>query len=308
MQRQRFIAGLCCAGTALFGARSAAFGFENAAPTVRVRLFAGDELDRADVGGVHLDSSSPPTEIKANSGALHVTAYRVDGTKIDRNYDGVIRSSVDGASSFALVNEVDLESYVASVLASEISWRWHPETLKAQAIAVRTYALRRLARKNAAYDVVDTTANQVYRGVDGIVGALIAAANATAGQALTFAAAPADVWYHSACGGHTAASTEVTGAPAPPYLGGIQDSDSSGVAYCSQTPYFTWRNTLAPSALARVVGLDASSFDAITIAARWTDGRARTVRIRFKDVTMRDVDGHAFYARAGSELGYKVVP
>ena len=23
---------------------------------------------------------------------------------------------------------------------------------------------------------------------------------------------------------------------------------------------------------------------------------------------MRDVDGHAFYARAGSELGYKVVP
>src|SRR5947209_4833274 len=118
MERQRFIAGLCCVGAALFGPRSAAFGVENAAPTVRVRLLFGDDLERADVGGVRLDSSSPPTEIRANSGALHVTAYRLDGTTIDRNYDGAIRSSVDGSDRLTLVNEVDLESYVASVLAS----------------------------------------------------------------------------------------------------------------------------------------------------------------------------------------------
>jgi stage II sporulation protein D len=288
--------------------RGRAFAIDPAPSSVRVRLFAADQLVRADISGVHLGASSPPTEVTGQYGPLFVTAFLADGTSVARHYDGTIRSaSADG--HLTLINEVGLESYVASVLASEISSRWHSETLRAQAIAVRTYAVRRMQHKHpASFDVVDTTSNQVYRGIDGVVASLTAAALATAGQIAKFGSGPADVWYHSACGGHTAASVEVTGVDAPPYLRGAIDSDAVGHAYCAQSPYYTWRNTLSASAIARVAGIDHSSVTSISVTERWGDGRARSVVVGSADGANVAMDGRDFYVRAGSVLGYKVVP
>jgi len=39
------------------------------------------------------------------------------------------------------VNSYELESYVARVVTAEMPSTWHPEALKAQAIAARSYAL-----------------------------------------------------------------------------------------------------------------------------------------------------------------------
>jgi stage II sporulation protein D len=164
------------------------------------------------------------------------------------------------------------------------------------------------AKTAASFDVVDDTTNQVYRGVDGIVPSLSSAAGATAGQVIAYGGAPADVWYHSACGGHTAASFEVTGGREIAYLRGTPDVERGGRAYCSISPYYTWRNSLSPAAVARVAGLDAKSVTSLSVADRWADGRARTVRVQTSDGAAHDADGHAFYARAGAVLGYKVVP
>lgn len=288
--------------------RDRAIAIDAAPSAVRVKLFAADELVRADISGVRLDASSPPTAVTGQYGPLAVKVHLADGTTIERRYDGTIRSAVvDGR--LMLVNEVDIETYVASVLASEISSRWHSETLRAQAIAVRTYALRRMQHKHpATHDVVDTTSNQVYRGVDGVVASLTSAARATAGQSLRFGSSPADVWYHSACGGHTAASSEITGVDAPPYLRGYADDDAGGHAYCAHSPYYTWRNTLPASAIARIAEMDKASVASLSVAQRWGDGRARSVRIGFSDGTNQAIGGHDFYVRAGRVLGYKVVP
>jgi len=308
MKRLRFLAGLGSAGAALLAMRGRVLADGAPLSGVRVRLFAADQLSRVDISGVHLDASSPPTAVTGQNGPLLVTAFLADGTTVARRYEGTIRTAaVDG--HLILINEVAIESYVASVLASEISSRWHPQTLRAQAIAVRTYALRRMQHRHpSTFDVVDTTSNQVYRGIDGVVASLTAAAGATAGQSLTFGSAPADVWYHSACGGHTAASVEITGVGAPAYLRGCADSGPDGHAYCAQSPYYSWRNTLDASSLARVAGLDHSSVSSIAVVDRWDDGRARSIRIAVADGTDRVMDGHDFYQRAGAVLGYKVVP
>ena len=318
MRRQRFLAGISSAGAVYlaFGRRAPAIAgaapstqpTAGAASIVRVRLFAADRLVGADISGVHLDASSAPTAVTGQPGPLVVTAHLADGTTIQRRYQGTIRSSnVDGF--LVLANDVDLESYVASVLASEISSRWHAEALRAQAVAVRTYAVRRMQRKHASvYDVVDTTANQVYRGVDGIVASLSAAGAATAGQCLLYGSDPADIWYHSACGGHTAASVEVTGSAAPPYLRGASDTGPDGRAFCSASPYYSWRNTLPAEALSRLAGVGNASVTALAVTQRWDDGRARSIRIQTSDGAERAMDGHDFYDRAGSVLGYKVVP
>lgn len=59
--------------------------------------------------------------------------------------------------------EVPLEEYVAGVVAGEMPVTFETEALKAQAVAARSYVLKKIEQnyKNS-YDVVDTVLNQVY--------------------------------------------------------------------------------------------------------------------------------------------------
>ena len=57
--------------------------------------------------------------------------------------------------------ELDLEDYVRGVIAGEMPISFELEALKAQAVAARTYGLKRINTNNK-YDVVDTVMNQVY--------------------------------------------------------------------------------------------------------------------------------------------------
>ncbi len=61
------------------------------------------------------------------------------------------------------IDEVPLEQYVMGVLAGEMPASFSLEALKAQAVAARTYVMKRLStNKKNSYDVVDTVQNQVY--------------------------------------------------------------------------------------------------------------------------------------------------
>ena len=57
-----------------------------------------------------------------------------------------------------------LGEYVRGVVPAEIPSRYHPEALKAQAVAARTYALSKMQeRPNEPYHVDDTTRYQAYK-------------------------------------------------------------------------------------------------------------------------------------------------
>lgn len=87
-------------------------------------------------------------------------------TKSGRNptYKGIIEV-IKGEDGFKLINEIGIEDYVAGVLPSEMPESYGKEALKAQAVAIRTYAV---AAQNNPYnssqkiDVNDTTSFQVY--------------------------------------------------------------------------------------------------------------------------------------------------
>lgn len=66
----------------------------------------------------------------------------------------------------AALNNVDSETYLRGVIPREMPEEYHPEALKAQAIAARTYALTSYQRRKHGpnYDMVDTTNDQVYGG------------------------------------------------------------------------------------------------------------------------------------------------
>ena len=66
-----------------------------------------------------------------------------------------------------VIEKIPLENYVMGVLSGEMPTTFPMEALKAQAVAARTYVLRKIEyAKNQEYDVVDTVANQVYYSND----------------------------------------------------------------------------------------------------------------------------------------------
>lgn len=304
---------------------------------MRVKLFAGSQPTRIEVSGsAPLSVSVGPTTRTVSTldvdaagnisgdGAIIARAstspimVRTTATMLvsasggsvlaSRHYNGslsVLRSS----GSLLAINAVDLESYVASTLASEISPSWHVESLKAQAIVNRTYGLRAAVHAtNRPYDVVDDTSNQVYRGLDDVAPEFVSAASATAGMTLLASDTPADVFYSAVCGGHTASSTELTGRIAPTYLNGIADVDSSGRAFCTPAPFFAWENSVTGDSIARVVGIGSADLGDISISDRWPDGRAKTVLVARYGASSFAIDAHQFYARCSATLGYKVLP
>lgn len=66
-----------------------------------------------------------------------------------------------------IIDVVPFEEYVTGVLAGEMPTSFHIEALKAQAVAARSYVMKKMEyNKDSDYDVVDTIMNQVYLSDD----------------------------------------------------------------------------------------------------------------------------------------------
>ena len=89
-------------------------------------------------------------------------------------YQGTIEL-VRSGDEWLPVNQLDLETYVASVVGAEMPSHWSREALKAQAVAARSYALVHLARP-AASSPRRATRWQVYGGETSTAPSTLAAA------------------------------------------------------------------------------------------------------------------------------------
>jgi len=110
-----------------------------------------------------------------------------------------------------VINVLNLEEYVLGVLAGETPYdTWRTASLKAQAIAARTYALDRwLKRTRADFDVYDDTRSMVYKTPPRSALKLQKVVNETRGQILTWHDRIFPAFFSSCCGGHTADAENV---------------------------------------------------------------------------------------------------
>ncbi|HWR40963.1 MAG TPA: SpoIID/LytB domain-containing protein [Patescibacteria group bacterium] len=128
---------------------------------------------------------------------------------------------------FTLVNILPLEQYLYGILPKEMSPDWPLETLKAQAVAARTYVMYNLRRHQAdGYNVCATTDCQVYGGNETEDFRSSRAVNDTKGQVLAYRGQLISAPFHASSGGYTE-DVENVWAYHLPYLRSVEDAEKN---------------------------------------------------------------------------------
>jgi stage II sporulation protein D (peptidoglycan lytic transglycosylase) len=177
---------------------------------------------------------------------------------------------------FSVMNRVDLEEYVKGVVPSEVSSTWHPEMLKAQAVAARTYALyQQMLSATREYDVAATVQDQVYRGKQGIDVGVLHAVEATRGLVVTYLNAPIYAAFSSTAAGLTEDAMNVWSKEYP-YLKGVE------CPFDLASPYYQWKSSFKIDTLEqnlRQQGFPVGTIATITPLAFSRGGRVAKLRV-----------------------------
>lgn len=223
-------------------------------------------------GGVSLDGKRAwqmTLKPKDSSGLIYVgDPSTASGGRWYRGEVKLVRDS----GGLTVINDLNLEDYVASVIGKEMYPTWPQEALKAQAVAARSYAIfQQQHPKFKLFDVLSTTTSQVYAGLEGEANTTQTATQATAGQVLTYQGKVIESVFHSASGGHTENSESVW-VKTVPYLRGVPDFDQSA-------PVFRWNLTLtAAQVRQRIPGL--GDIIAMTPVKVSPTGRVQTLKVQ----------------------------
>lgn len=245
------------------------------------------------------------------------------------SYRGTIQlahGSGTEANRLHVVNLVEIEDYVPGVVANESIASFHMEALKAQAVAARGYAIANIGRFRATfpYDIVDSSASQVYRGVISEHPRAVQASNETVGLVASHTGQIISALYSSSMGGHTEHNEWIFNIPSNQwpgtngfaYLKGIYDGDGvapdfsseSGVAaFWTASPLPTiyddcgrvgnrfsrWRVVLTHAQLrARIPASVAGTIKEVQITQRMAaSGRAAIVRFTMSTGAIHEVRG-----------------
>jgi len=251
-----------------------------------VRLFSVEQpseirITAADRETIQLDARKDTRKTFRSEGP--VTIERAGGEAVRVPYPVEV-SARNG--KLVIITELPLEDYVAAVLAGESSGFRAEESLKAMAVAARTYAVHFLNRhETEGFDFCDTTHCQDFR-ITALNARLRKAVEATSNEVLRYDGRPIPAYYHQDCGGIT--------EPRAPYLSQLRDS------FCISRGRSQWSAQLTVSDLQSALGL--SEVYRIEVIERTSSGRAQ--RLRISGSATRMIDAEAFRLAIGRTLGW----
>ena len=191
----------------------------------------------------------------------------------DGKYRGTMVLDRDG-SRVRAINRVNLEHYLYGVVPAEMPTSWAIEAVKAQAVAARTYALKRLL-PGRDYNLFADTRSQMYRGLTAETDRGIQAVRATRRLTVTYRGELADTFFFSTSGGRTAGNEEIWNTAPVPYLRSVPDPHDD------LSPVHTWTETFTRAGAERRLGsLVRGRLESVVVSERTASGRAKTVEIR----------------------------
>ncbi len=196
------------------------------------------------------------------------------------------------------IEEVPLEKYVLGVVAGEMPASFNIEALKAQAVASRTYALKK-AESNKEYDVEDSTTNQVYiddnkmkekwkDNYDELLKKIKNAVDETKGEVLLYNNELIDAMFFSTSNGYTENSDDVFSSSLP-YLVSVESNWDK-----TESPVFASTKEVTKKEFLFNLGLSDSNTIDVNNIERTKTGRVKNITINkkvFKGTKIRSIFG-----------------
>ncbi len=224
-----------------------------------------------------------------------------------REYRGSVEIAPDVYGTFNVINRVQAEDYLTSVLPSEMPASANIEALKAQAVIARTYLLHNLRRHAVDnFNLCATSDCQVYGGRGDETATTTNAVKKTRGQVLLHNGHTANALFHSTCGGRTADYSDNWSGDGPDYLVSVDDGSgftgdlSSADAVrqfldrktgnCESSKYFRWEKVYTNAELLAVIkqtipeftnnpDIKIGALNGVSILGYTPSGRVNRIRI-----------------------------
>ena len=193
------------------------------------------------------------------------------------------------------IENINLEQYIEGVVAAEMPALFEEEALKAQAVASRSYALKKIEDNiNEDYDVVDTVTNQVYLDEESLkekwqdnyikyINRIRTAVNETSMEYLEYNGKVINAMFFSTSNGYTEDAITVFKEDIP-YLKSVESSWDSNV---SST--FSYEEQFSLQDFYEKLGIDYDKTLKVEIISRSISNRITKLKINNKEFTGRDL-------------------
>ena len=149
-----------------------------------------------------------------------------------------------------LINSVDLEDYIFSVVRWEGWPGWPLEVNKVFAIMCRTYVVNKVLierRKKKIFDIKNSNIHQTYKGIHA-ADHLRQALAETRGVVMTYKGVPIEAMYDASCGGVVPALLDGVNFNGAPYL-----KRTYACPYCKKTKVYSWQVEYTRSSLEEIL-------------------------------------------------------
>lgn len=224
-----------------------------------------------------------------------VISFDIDNKKeiqLKYVYNKIIRVK---RNNTGVIEYIPFEEYIVGVLAGEMPIYFEKEAFKAQAVAARSYALKRMEYNgDKEYDVVDSIMNQVYLDNEYLKNAwgneyitninkLREAVNETTGEYLVYDDEVIDAMFFSTSNGYTEDVQTVFNIDLP-YLQSVKsawDEDTSSA--------FKSVKTIDANTFYDILGLAYSDYLDVNVIKRSSTNRIIDISINGKVFTGRDL-------------------
>ena len=217
-----------------------------------------------------------------------------------RRYRGIVSVFKEASGKMLIVNTLDIESYVKGVLYREISNKWPMEAIKAQSVAVRTYAMYQAeVMKNKNYDVAADTSSQVYGGYLAETSKTNRAVNLTKGEFLLYKNRLFPTYFHATCGGITEKASELWKVDIEPLSG------ERVCGFCSASPHYFWKAQTDFGLIQEKLGVSytlSSELKNVAVAERNATGRVRSIELEDALDTKQVISAKDFRAALGPDI------
>ena len=219
------------------------------------------------------------------------------GSKISNGYYGKMEIYKD-ADGYYVVNEVDVEKYLYSVVASEMPSSFAPEALKAQAVCARSYVYRQMASGdyNSYHAQIDDSTNYQVYNRSAYTKEDVEAVAQTAGEVMYAGNEIVNAYYFSASCGYTSGMEIWNQKDACPYLKAKVLKEKGKTADLSKEEAFR----------KYITSMDKEVFDSDSPYFRWTaraefSGRLEELKQCIQSRQTINPDNITYYATVGKK-------